>query len=325
MGVYHFMGVGQAVGAITCAVDYIEQCLTLSKSGQLTNNPFFKGTGGISHKDKAGQIEALVFFTSKEVIHKSLKAFKYEGCDQPSFVRDELEKNLLKVWRSIDKDEGRKVFWVEVEINNFQDCFDKALKVARRFSPEGKQGKEIWLNLTGGSNSINLALMSMARFTGIATKHYLISQREDYRTEVSVPKSIAISPNHDGYFRFIPFLRTAIDSVNFYEILWQLQELNKPIITDELYGFIKSRAPSFPALDVEDFRRTYMLKLFGLGYTEYDLRTDMNTLTQYGAFFLEDLEELDRAMNWQDILSNSDKDWVEESKSWSWFYGPCQL
>ena len=30
MGVYHFMGLGQAIGAVTCAVDYIEKAIDLS-------------------------------------------------------------------------------------------------------------------------------------------------------------------------------------------------------------------------------------------------------------------------------------------------------
>ena len=133
----------------------------------------FSGSGGINHKEEdRGKIEAIVLFTSKEVINRELKAFSYEGCDNPGSVRDEIIKNLKKVWRRSDKDEGRKVFWCEVDIDNFQDCFNKVVLLAHRFSPDGKQGKEIWCNLTGGSNSIGYALLSMAGLTGKSAKHF---------------------------------------------------------------------------------------------------------------------------------------------------------
>lgn len=212
MGVYHFMGVGRAVGAVTCAVSYVEKALDLMAAGQKqveqglkdtkSNDEIrklFGGSGGISHAESdKGKVEALVLFTSREVIEKELKAFPYTGCDQPGSVREEVERNLKKVWKRYNYPVGRKIFWCEVDINDFQDCFDKIIKVAYRFSPQGKPGKEIWCNLTGGTNSIGFALLSMARLTGMSTKHYLISQRREVQKEIVVPPQIKIQPNKDG-------------------------------------------------------------------------------------------------------------------------------
>ena len=134
----------------------------------------FRGTGDISHKEhNRGKIEAIVLFTSREVISdKAFKAFPYLGCDKPESVRHEIVRNLKKIWKRVDPNVGRKIFWCEVNIDDFQDCFDKIVKAAYRFSPFGRQGKEIWCNLTGGANSIGFGL-SMARLTGMSTKHYL--------------------------------------------------------------------------------------------------------------------------------------------------------
>ena len=77
MGVVHFMGLGKAVGAVTCAVDYIEKALDLLKK----QNPpegvqqLFRGSGGISHYEvDKGKIEALVLFTSIEIIERKMIA-----------------------------------------------------------------------------------------------------------------------------------------------------------------------------------------------------------------------------------------------------------
>ncbi len=322
MGVVHFMGLGKAVGAVTCAVDYIEKALDIADKGKHVPNEItnlFGGSGGINHEESnKGKIEAIVFFTSKEVINNELKASSYSSCKEPLGVRSEVIKNLDKVWKNKPKI-GRKIYWCEVDIDNFQDCFDKILKVAYRFYPPDNQGKEIWCNLTGGANTINLSLISMARWTGISTTNYLISQRRDYQKEVTVPKQIkTIRPNKDNYFNIVPYLKTDIDTVNFYEILMKLESIDKDIKTKKLHSQLMGDG-LFLQIDEQKFRRKYMLKLYGLGYTNFDERSDLVSISEAGKAFTNSLEQLETYWAFEAKLKEDNIDIVEESKAWQWF------
>ena len=321
MGVYHFMGVGRAVGAVTCAVDYIEKALDIAATDNTNEEiaKLFRSSGGIKHDEsERGKIEAIVLFTSKEVIDNELKAFPYINSDDPGYMRSELLRNLKKVWKRSDSDEGRKVFWCEVDIDNFQDCLEKIVKVAYRFSPINKQGKEIWCNLTGGANSINLGLLSMAGLAGLSTKHYLISQRKQYQKEVKVPSAIQLRPNKDNYFNIVPFIKTQIDTINFYEVVVELEDIKKSIKTEDLLSRLKSKG-KFINLQLDSFRRQYMLKLYGLNYVDYDREADLVTITETGVGFVSELEELEASIALEEKLLQNDVDIIEESKNWSWF------
>lgn len=317
MGVFHFMGLGRAVGSVTCAVDYIEKCLDHPDSEEVKK--LFSTSGGISHVEQdKGKIEAIVLVTSSEVIGNQITSYGYKNCDHPGPVRQEVVRNLKKVWKRYGA-EGRKVFWCEVDIDNFWDCFDKIVKVAYRFSAPGKQGKEIWCNLTGGTNSIGLALISMARWTGISTKHYLISQRKEYQKEVTVPPHISIKPNKDGYFNIVPFVKTAIDTANFYEILFELESLNRSIKTQELFHRLQAKNLYFQNLTFDTFKRQYMLKIHGLGYTDYIAESDENIINMAGKQFVNELENLQTAMELESKILSNEMDIVAESKQWEWF------
>ena len=317
MGVYHFMGLGQAVGAVTCAVDYIEKALDTLNNQQATEETkrLFAGSGGINHPEQnIGKIEAIVLFTSHEVIDGKLTAFKYKDCLQPGSVRNEVMKQLGQVWRRRPKI-GAKIFWCEVDINDYQDCFNKAIKVAYRFSPPGKQGKEIWCNMTGGTNSIQLALLSMARLTGVSTTHYIISQKPGYREEVRVPHVVTtIAPGKDNYFNILPFIKLSLDTLEFYNILTELTEpsLEKQSISNEdLLSRLKNKN-HFIDCSLENFTDRYLLKLYGLGYTEY--KNHKVGITEDGYYFL-----VDNLSQLKEQLINPARNIVEDSKNWRWF------
>nr|WP_044200498.1 hypothetical protein [Oscillochloris trichoides] len=320
MGTYHFMGVGRSVGTVTCAVDYIEKALDKIANNQM--NPeiirLFQSSGGINHLESdPGKIEALVLFTSSEVIRERIHAFPYTGNNDPGSVREEIVQNLRKVWKRADPDEGRKIFWCEVDIDNYQDCFDKIIKLTYRFCPPEKQGKEIWCNLTGGTNAIGFSLLAMAQLTGKSTKQYLISQRREYQREVRVPCNIRICPDKDQYFNIIPFLKTYIDTIGFYDILIELNLLKHSITTRDLFSRFASKQ-SFAGVDFNQFKRHYMLKLYGLGYTDYDTKTDTNMITNSGRNFVNELENLKVVIEMEEKIAQGERDLVTESKDWLW-------
>ncbi len=323
MGVVHFMGLGKAVGAVTCAVDYIEKALDLlhKRDSAVGIKQLFSKSGGITHNEMdRGKIESIVLFTSQEVICRKITAYAYEGKPSPGPVRDEVLKVLDKVWRRADPDKGRMIYWCEVDIDNFKDCFDKAIKIFYRFSAPGKQGKEIWCNLTGGTNAIGLALLSASRLTGLSTKNYLIGQRKEFQNKVTVPISIKINPNYDEYFNLLPFLKTHIDTVNFYNVLFELQNFKEPITSEKILFKLKNKnIKDFLNMKLDVFKREYLLKLYGLGYIDYDLEKDTNFITEEGKTFIGELQNLEYVLELEDKLLLKEIDIIEASKSWSWF------
>ena len=330
MGIYLFMGLGRAIGAATCAVDYLEKAFSTIKEGGATDETFHlfhgisrdaKGTYSehydpLSYSNR-NNIEAIIIFTSREVINETLRAFPYTGSSNPGSVRRELKKILRDVWKHFNPRTGRKIYWCEVDIDSFQDCFNKVTQVARLVKSTSSMGKEIWCNLTGGSQSIGFALLSMARLTGWSTKQYLISQDKGYRNEVVIPiPKENIRPNKDGYLTIIPFLKTVID-IEFYEILTLLDDLKKPVNTDELFGRLKNRQ-LFINLSFENFKRHYMMTLSKLGYIRHDLQSDLNSITGLGQHFVD--ENLDTFLKLDDNFDVERIDTIENiAEKWTWF------
>jgi hypothetical protein len=67
---------------------------------------------------------------------------------------------------------------------------------------------------------------------------------------------VKVRPNQDGYFNTIPFLRTYIDTVGFYEVLMELDSLTRYVENSELLSRLKTR-PQFAALSEQEFVRRY--------------------------------------------------------------------
>ncbi len=321
MGVYHFMGLGKSVGTVTCAVDYIEKALDQFSQKNVSSEikEFFSSSGGVNHDETdRGKIEAIVLFTSPEVIRRKENALEYSDCSCPGSVREEVEKNLRDIWKRKNQNEGRKIFWCEVDRNNYEECFDRVLKVTYRFSQSKKQGKEIWCNLTGGTNSINFALLSVAQLTGKFTKQYMLSQAQEYIKYITVPSKVKILPQKDKYFNLLPFVTMSYDTTGFFEILDELQKNSSPIKTDELFSRLQTTSTFRSGID--HFKKHFMLKLLGLGFTIYDPETDTTLLTKEGKNFTKELEgKIEQLIELESIVSQSDENIIEKSKEWLWF------
>jgi hypothetical protein len=318
MGVVHFMGVGKSVGVVTCAVDYIEKCLELRKQPNCSDGVkrLLDGSGGIAHAEQnRGKIEAIVFFSSREVINQEMTAITYTGCGKPGSVRSEIEKRLKDVWKTYNPALHRKIIWCEVDVDDFRDCYAKAVKVAFRFARPGKQGKQIWCNLTGGTNAIGHALHSMSRLTAAGVKNYLIAQRKEIQAEWEVPSWVTINPDNDTYWTTVPYLKMLPDT-GFYEVLSDLESYEGT--TQSLFDRLRGRN-LFTSLSIQQFRDSVMLRLFGLGYTTFDRSTDRVALSPFGKQFLE--EELKGYLDGPEIETGTgnQNDNVQESRTWDWF------
>ncbi|MFM7371395.1 MAG: hypothetical protein ACKO2Z_27110, partial [Sphaerospermopsis kisseleviana] len=75
-----------------------------------------------------------------------------------------LEPLLIEEWSKI-KGQGNTgiIYWCEVELRNIKITYERIAKVVASLAKgSGQQGKEIWMNLTGGNNVINSALQMTA-------------------------------------------------------------------------------------------------------------------------------------------------------------------
>ncbi|MHA1279629.1 MAG: hypothetical protein ACTSQ8_20695 [Candidatus Helarchaeota archaeon] len=252
------MGLGLSPGVVTCAIEYFDKAVQ-SHDPELQN--FLRGSGGITHDEEGrGKIQELVIFSSEQVIREGKK----NKLGEP--VREEIEKLLNDVWTQRPK--KARVNWVIVDINNYKDCLEKTIKMLYYFVPPGKQGKEIWMNMTGGSNAINLAFVTAARLTGLVSRLYIISQTTDSVQEKKLPLQMKkICPNKDGYLYTLPNLRTRIDEYLLFVLDYVDRQPGQKARLEEIYANLQEK---FKGVEFDEriFLRQYILRYIGSGYLE---------------------------------------------------------
>jgi hypothetical protein len=77
MGVYHLMGLGRSPGAVTGAISYLAHRY---KRWNSDDGEFFGRSGEVEQRnrgEKVGDIQALVLFTSPEIISGNLLSYPY--------------------------------------------------------------------------------------------------------------------------------------------------------------------------------------------------------------------------------------------------------
>ncbi|MGD9162231.1 MAG: hypothetical protein PVG39_27725, partial [Desulfobacteraceae bacterium] len=184
MGVWHLSGLGLNPGAVTVPLTYIYCLLKMASGGDQNAKDFFSSSGEMN-QDNTGAPEAIVLFTSKDVIEGNKK---YEVRDrwfktskknsEPltitsylSYLLKNLEGNNFKKFYV---QEWLKYFFIiEVDHQNFEDCF---FKIALTVS--ALKDKEIWINMVGGTNQINAALLAGSGFSTIAARYYYLFQTD---------------------------------------------------------------------------------------------------------------------------------------------------
>ena len=216
MGVYHFMGLGRSVGAVIGPVSYLAMRFNRWNP---TDREFFGLSGEHAQRkrgEKVGDIQSIVLFTTPEV---------YAGCEErfycfpyvvnrkghcpagahrqePSLpMRDALSRLLPSEWRHIAN--GRdsvKLYWCEVDRTDLRGTFQRVAQVLLTAKSVGALGKEIWINMMGGNNVINLALQLSATLMGMPARFYYV-QAEDEAAQKCVYYT-----REEGYWVDLPIL-----------------------------------------------------------------------------------------------------------------------
>jgi len=220
------MGLGRSIGAVTGPISYLTHRYQRWNQG---DQQFFSGSGETRQKqagEKVGDIQALVLFTTREVLtgfdKKKNKPFtsldyivnragkidvKAEQKGQPmKKILPQLLAKELKTAKS-----GRQtipIFWCEIDRRNIALIYERVVQVVAALAGVGGQGKEMWVNLTGGNNVTNFALELAANLSGDISRLYYV-QAENEIAE----KCIRFTSERD-YWVELPAMPLALSRVH---------------------------------------------------------------------------------------------------------------
>jgi|JI8StandDraft_1071087.scaffolds.fasta_scaffold45450_3 CRISPR-associated protein NE0113 (Cas_NE0113) len=252
MGVYHLMGLGLSPGAVTGPISYLAE---IYNNWEDEGQYFFSRSGEEEQRkkgDKVGDIQAIILFATREVIDgrdRNFYAEKYvknrlgqidTKLEKPEPMKKLLESLLKEEWSKIS---GRKtgcIFWCEVERRGSKEILKEqtfkrvAQVVASLAKGTGAQGKEIWMNLTGGNNVINFALQLAASLSGgeVGRLYYVQAANE-------MAEKCVCYTNKETYWVELPVMPLVMSDLN-HEILNFLAG-EEAIKDEELYNRLKNQ------------------------------------------------------------------------------------
>jgi hypothetical protein len=300
MGVWHFLSLGKSPGAVTSALAYIK------KRYEENDIVFF---GGDSGRSKAKKVSGMVIFTTPEVWHHQLadRDAKYvdnlygsdKGQELPlgdaegklktfevvlDFVKDEFQAVL--------REEQGKVYWLEASYYDLELNLNQVVRAFCSLSPPGSTGREIWVNLTGGSNVMNIAALLATVMSGVTGRAYYTYTR-DIR--------LLRPANETDFWYDIPVLKVNFDR-DYEAILRVLEERGGWVEASELFSRVKQRRPQFRATR-HNFAPDYLNKLDGW---LIERKGDSNRLSLAGQRFLALIEDdLTRALIYKEQLQQN--------------------
>lgn len=260
MGVHHFAPVGISPGAVTSALSYMKH-----------NRGKFPVRGDI--------VESIVLFTSPEIregregiaeecVHNDYgsptgKRSWKRGSSVLSVVVEFIEREIQEVMPH-----KGTVYCCIVDPNDYGACFEMVAQTTLHFAPPRDVGKNIWANLTGGTNVVNAALLQVAFLSGLISRAYYTFISPQYAHCLQ-------SPSKDpARFRWddIPILKTAVDEV-YYMLLEVLRSLSdRWYLDEEVLSHLRracwehlssERAQTITEMDIQTFRQQFLNKLDG--------------------------------------------------------------
>lgn len=187
MGVYHISGLGKSPGAITVPLTLVYLLQVAQTLGNETALKFFAHSGEIKRKSEgsreeySGRPEAIIAFTSKELIDGKEKIkctskwFKIT-CNKEEKIHSPIQKYLENLFEYLEKNFSYRagplnLYLIEVNHLDFDDNFEKIGKTMK-----GLRDKEVWINMIGGSNQINISLLTAGTYTAVPSRYYYLFQ-----------------------------------------------------------------------------------------------------------------------------------------------------
>jgi len=239
MGVYHLMGLGRSPGTVIGPLTYLAHRYNRWNAD---DQRFFARSGEVRQRQagqKVGDVQALVLFTTPEVLSGQVTAFGY--VDNPAGriatapqmpaepMKQVLRRLLSREWPAISGGRtGGAIFWCEVDRRDIRTTYERVVRVVAALAGAGGQGKEMWANLTGGNNVINAALELAAMLSGDVARLYYV-QAENEAAEKCVRFTA-----EDGYWVDLPVMPLAPGRV--IRAILDLLDQQGPLSARELYS-----------------------------------------------------------------------------------------
>lgn len=268
MGVYHLMGLGLSPGVVTGPISYLAE---LYNNWEAQGKEFFASSGEEEQRkkgNKVGGIQLLVLFTTKEVINGDVDCESYRKNPygkiggnlekKPNDMKKILEHLLIEEWSKI-KGQGNTgiIYWCEVELRDIKITYERIAKVVASLAKgSGQQGKEIWMNLTGGNNVINSALQMTASLSGEVARIYYVQAAND-----QAEKCVHFT-DKNNYWVELPVIPLAVSDLNneILKIIEQEQEIQSSVILSNLQGHDQYWR-TFQSVELENFINKYLRPL----------------------------------------------------------------
>jgi hypothetical protein len=219
------MGLGLSIGTVIGPLTYLAHRY---KRWNDEDRRFFARSGGVRQRQaggKVGDVEAIVLFTTREVLKGESEGLPYKYVENEpgkippgaENVRGRLEKPMKDVIREWLRREwpaisgGRTtgtIFWCEVDRRDIRTTYERVVRVVAALAGAGGQGKELWANLTGGNNVINAALGLAAMLSGDVARLYYVQAKNE-----AAEKCVRFTAE-DGYWVELPVMPLALDPVS---------------------------------------------------------------------------------------------------------------
>ncbi len=243
MGVYHLMGLGRSPGAITGPISYLAHHY---QRWNEEDQAFFARSGEVRQREtgeKVGDIQAIVLFSTREVLSGTVPAFDY--VDNPPGrvakgprvsggpMKEVLRRLLRREWPTISG--GRPygtIFWCEVDRRDIRTTYERVIRVVAALARVGGQGHEMWVNLTGGNNVINFALELAATLSGAVARLYYV-QAENPDAEKCVRFTA-----EDGYWVELPVMPLVLSPLT--RAIIDLLAKKGPLPMADLYSILRN-------------------------------------------------------------------------------------
>jgi hypothetical protein len=274
MGVYHFMGLGRSPGAVTAAISYLADRY---ERWDEVDAAFFATSGEFGQEGKRGDVQTLVLFSSREILEGQEEGFCSDYIDNTAgrtggkliYGGEPIPKMLKKVLpsdlkRAAGGREEVALYWCEIDRIDPLVTFERIARVMYAAKPPREVGKEIWVNLTGGTNIINLALqLSAALLGGPARLYYLLS--DDPRCLRHTTTRRELGAESDRFWVDIPVFYLRLNDVA-RAILEVLEEVGTPLDDKDLLSRLKNHSEfweTFRTVELNELRRDYLLPMAG--------------------------------------------------------------
>jgi len=260
MGIYHFAPVGTSPGAVTSALSYMKH-----------NRDKFPVRGDI--------VESIVLFTSPEIregregiaeecVHNDYGNLSWKrSWKRRSSVLSVVVEFIDREIQEVMPHKGT-VYCFVLDPNDYNACFERVAKTTLNFAPPGDVGKNIWANLTGGTNVVNAALLQVAFFSGLISRAYYTFISPQYIHCLQPPSKDPAKFRWDD----IPILKTVFDEV-YYILLRVLGSLSdRWYLDEELLSHLRrmcwehlslEHAQTIDKMDIQTFRQQFLNKLDG--------------------------------------------------------------